>query len=88
METERATQGVVRPLLELAYERKTLMFAVDVSRAYALAEALHRTRPGCARAAHGELPEPATHRVYCPLENIGGHPILRVMDARAATSSP
>lgn len=55
METERAIQGVVRPLLELAHECKTLLFGVDVSHAYALAEALNRLRPSCARAAHGEL---------------------------------
>jgi superfamily II DNA or RNA helicase len=55
METERAVQGVVQPLLELARERKTLLFAVDVSHAYALAEAVNRIRPGAARAAHGEL---------------------------------
>jgi superfamily II DNA or RNA helicase len=55
MDTERAIQGVVRPLLELAGERKTLVFAVDVSHAYALAEAINRIRPGAARAAHGEL---------------------------------
>jgi hypothetical protein len=29
MDTERASQGVVRPLLELAYERKTPVFGVD-----------------------------------------------------------
>lgn len=55
LETERAIQGVVRPLLELAATRKTLLFGVDVSHAYALAEALNRLRPGCARAAHGGL---------------------------------
>ena len=32
--------------------------------------------------------DPATHRVYFPLENVGGRPVLRVMDTRVATGSP
>jgi hypothetical protein len=31
--------------------------------------------------AHSVAVDPATHRVYFPLENIKGHPVLRVMDA-------
>ena len=38
--------------------------------------------------AHTVAVDPATHRVYFPLENVGGRPVLRVMDARAATASP
>ncbi|HEX3481117.1 MAG TPA: hypothetical protein VHT91_39140 [Kofleriaceae bacterium] len=38
--------------------------------------------------AHSVAVDPATHRVYFPLENVGGHPVLRVMDARVATGSP
>ncbi len=38
--------------------------------------------------AHSVAVDPTTHRVYFPLENVGGHPVLRVMDARVATSSP
>ena len=38
--------------------------------------------------AHTVAVDPATHRVYFPLENVGGHPVLRVMDARVATGSP
>jgi len=38
--------------------------------------------------AHTVAVDPVTHRVYFPLENVGGHPVLRVMDARIASSSP
>lgn len=38
--------------------------------------------------AHTVAVDPNTHRVYFPLENVGGRPILRVMDARVATGSP
>lgn len=33
-----------------------------------------------ARAAHTVAVDPATHRVYLPLENVGGHPVLRIME--------
>jgi DNA-binding beta-propeller fold protein YncE len=32
--------------------------------------------------AHTVAVDPATHRVYFPLENVGGKPVLRVMEAR------
>jgi DNA-binding beta-propeller fold protein YncE len=35
-----------------------------------------------APGAHSVAVDPATHRVYFPLENIGGHPVLRIMDAQ------
>jgi DNA-binding beta-propeller fold protein YncE len=38
--------------------------------------------------AHTVAVDPSTHRVYFPLENVGGRPVLRVMDARVATGSP
>ena len=38
--------------------------------------------------AHTVAVDPATHRVYFPLENVGGRPVLRIMDARLATGSP
>lgn len=37
--------------------------------------------------AHTVAVDPSTHRVYFPLENVGGRPVLRVMDARVATGS-
>jgi DNA-binding beta-propeller fold protein YncE len=37
--------------------------------------------------AHSVAVDPTTHRVYFPLENVGGRPVLRVMDARVAAGS-
>jgi hypothetical protein len=36
--------------------------------------------------AHTVAVDPATPRVYFPQENLGGRPVLRVMDARAPSS--
>ncbi len=40
--------------------------------------------------AHSVAVDPATHRVYFPLADVGGRPVLRVMDARvdSATAAP
>ncbi len=56
MSAERAVQGVVSPLLDLAGDRKTMVFAVDVAHAYALSAAIRTHRPGASRVAHGEMP--------------------------------
>ncbi len=48
--------GVAVPLLELAGQRKTIVFSVDVHHAHALAEALNNRRSGCARAVDGGAP--------------------------------
>lgn len=32
--------------------------------------------------AHAVAVDPGTHRVYFPLQNVGGHPVLRVMEPR------
>ena len=37
--------------------------------------------------AHSVAVDPATHRVYFPLESVGGHPVLRVMEP-VASSTP
>ena len=29
--------------------------------------------------AHSVAVDPRTHRVYLPLENLGGHPVLRIL---------
>ena len=34
--------------------------------------------------AHSVAVDPATHRVYFPLENVGGRPVLRIMGARVS----
>lgn len=53
LETERAITGVVVPLLELASERRTVVFGVDVAHAERIAQALNDRRPGCARSISG-----------------------------------
>jgi hypothetical protein len=35
-----------------------------------------------APAAHSVSVDPATHRVYLPLENMGGRPVLRILSPR------
>ncbi len=56
MTSEAALHGVCKPLLDLAGDRPTLLFAVDVAHAHALAEVLNGYRPGCARAIDGSAP--------------------------------
>ncbi|MDQ3295090.1 MAG: DEAD/DEAH box helicase [Myxococcota bacterium] len=50
---EKALHGVVSPLLELAGDRRTLVFGVDVAHAHALAEVLNRYKPASAIAVDG-----------------------------------
>jgi DNA-binding beta-propeller fold protein YncE len=38
--------------------------------------------------AHTVAVDPVTHRVYFPLENVGGKPVLRMMDARVVSATP
>jgi len=53
MGDEEALHGVAVPLLELAGDRRTIVFAVDVAHAHALAEVMNRYQPGVARAVDG-----------------------------------
>lgn len=55
MAEEHAVLGTAIPLLEQAGNRRTIVFAVNVEHAYALAKALCDRRGGCARVAHGEM---------------------------------
>lgn len=55
MAADGAVIGVVVPLLEQAGDRRTLVFAVSVAHAMALAQAINERRPGSARVAHGDL---------------------------------
>lgn len=47
-------QGQAVPLLELARDRLTIAYCVDIAHAHALAGALNHLRPGCARAVSGQ----------------------------------
>lgn len=42
--------------------------------------ALHALGEYRAPRAHSVSVDPVTHRVYVPLENVGGHPVLRVLE--------
>lgn len=53
MGDEEALHGVAVPLLELAADRRTIVFAVDVAHAHRLAEVLNRYAPNMARAVDG-----------------------------------
>jgi superfamily II DNA or RNA helicase len=53
MAEEGALRGVAVPLLELAGDRRTIAFCVDVMHAEQLARVLNELRPGCARAVSG-----------------------------------
>lgn len=54
MNDERALRGVTVPLLELAGDRPTIGFCVDIAHAHAVAAMLNSYRPGCARAVSGQ----------------------------------
>lgn len=53
---EQMLHGVAKPLVDEAGNRKTIVFAVDVAHAHALAEVINRYRPGLAMALDGETP--------------------------------
>ena len=57
MADEKALRGVVVPLLDLARDRRTIAFCVDVKHARDLAAMLNRYRPNCARSVSGETDE-------------------------------
>lgn len=54
MRDARTLRGQVIPLLELAHDRQTVAFCVDVRHAHDVAALLNDMRPGCARAVSGE----------------------------------
>jgi superfamily II DNA or RNA helicase len=50
-----AVEGVAAPLIELAGDRRTVVFAVDIRHASAIVASLCAKREGCARVVHGKL---------------------------------
>lgn len=52
----KALQGVVGPVLSMAGSRRTLVFAVDVAHAHALAGLLNEAKQGSAMALDGTMP--------------------------------
>lgn len=55
MEAERAVHGVVVPLLELAADRRTVVFSASVAHASMITAALNERRSGSAVLIHGDL---------------------------------
>ena len=84
-------------LLPLPPEIDVLAFDPDLNRLYGASEtgavavfgvAADRSvtelgRGVLAPHAHSVAVDPKTHRVYFPLENVAGHPVLRVMEPRS-----
>lgn len=61
---ESHLHGVVAPLLELADQRPTVVFAVDVAHGKALVSVLERNRPGCAALVTGDSSPEVRATVY------------------------
>lgn len=57
MAAETALRGQAVPLLEIARDRPTIAFCVDVEHSRRLAQVLNSMRPGCARYVSGATPE-------------------------------
>lgn len=53
----KALQGVVGPTMSLAGRRRSLVFAVDVAHAHALADLFNKHKPGSAMALDGTMPD-------------------------------
>lgn len=69
LETEQAIAGVVVPLLDLAHDRPTVVFGVDVAHAEALAAELNARRDGCARAVSGNTSDSDRMRLLWEFED-------------------
>ncbi len=53
LSSEEALHGIAKPTIELAGDRRTILFTTSVDNAHRLAEVLNRYRPGAARAVDG-----------------------------------
>jgi superfamily II DNA or RNA helicase len=56
MNVEKVVHGIVKPTLELAGARRTIMFTTSVENAHRMAEVFNRYRPNSARAVDGGTP--------------------------------
>lgn len=63
MEQQRAVRGVVEPVLELARDRRTVVFAASVAHAQQLAAEINMHRPDAACVIHGELESETRRRL-------------------------
>ncbi len=53
MGSEEALHGIVKPTLEMAGDRRTIVFTTSIDNAHRMAEIFNRYRSGCARAVDG-----------------------------------
>lgn len=63
MEREKVLHGVVGPTLEIAEDRKTLVFTASVEQARNIAEIFNRHRPDSADWVSGETPKPTRQAI-------------------------
>lgn len=63
MSIEEVLHGVVKPTLELAGGRRTIMFCTSVENAHRMAEIFNRYRPASAQAIDGETPIDRRRRI-------------------------
>jgi len=63
MRAEEALHGVARPTIELAGDRRTIVFTTSVDNAHRLAEVFERYRPGSAKAVDGGTPTDERRRI-------------------------
>jgi 6-phosphogluconolactonase (cycloisomerase 2 family) len=68
-----AWDPVLRYLYVAAESGVVMMFSLD-------ARTLRKVAEYRAPSAHSVSVDPRTHRLYLPLENVGGRPTLRVME--------
>lgn len=75
LSAEKPLHETVTPLLELAGDRRTIVFAVDVAHARRLAEIANRHRPGCAIAVDGSASDDERKRALAAFR-AGDHQFL------------
>lgn len=63
MSSEAALHQVVRPTLEEAGDRRTIVFTTSVANAHRMAEVFNRYRPNCSRAVDGGTDETSRRRI-------------------------
>jgi superfamily II DNA or RNA helicase len=63
MEEEKNLHGVVVPTMEIAGDKKTVIFATRVAHAERMAEIINRTKPGSAATIEGKMPKDLRQKI-------------------------
>ena len=69
MEFEENLHGIVSPTLDIAGERKTLLFAASVAHAERIAEIFNRHKEDCARFVCGTTPKEVRRKMFTDYAN-------------------